>query len=57
MGNLYGDHTLLAVFTKLTWLVIPAGLMFFGLLVAVVQSFVFTLLTGIYISMAISHEH
>jgi F-type H+-transporting ATPase subunit a len=57
MGNIYGDHTLLAVFTKLTWIGFPAALMFFGLLVAVVQSFVFTLLTGIYISLAISHEH
>lgn len=56
-GNIYGDHTLLGVFTGLSYLVIPALLMFFGLMVAVVQSFVFTLLTGIYISMAISHDH
>lgn len=57
MGNIYGDHTLLGVFTGLSYVVIPALLMFFGLLVAVVQSFVFTLLTGIYISLAISHDH
>jgi F-type H+-transporting ATPase subunit a len=57
MGNIYGDHTLLGVFTQLSYLVLPALLMFFGLLVAVVQSFVFTLLSGIYISMAISHDH
>lgn len=57
LGNLFGDHTLLGVFTGLTYVVFPALLMFFGLLVAVVQSFVFTLLTGIYISMAISHDH
>ncbi len=56
-GNIYGDHTLLGVFTGLSYIVLPAILMFFGLLVAVVQSFVFTLLTGIYISMAISHDH
>lgn len=56
-GNIYGDHTLLGVFTGLTYVVLPAVLMFFGLLVAVVQSFVFTLLTGIYISMATSHDH
>lgn len=57
MGNIYGDHTLLSLFTGLSYVVFPALLMFFGLLVAVVQSFVFTLLTGIYISMAISHDH
>jgi F-type H+-transporting ATPase subunit a len=58
MGNIYGDHTLLGVFTGLCKFVpVPAFLMFFGLLVAVVQSYVFTLLTGIYISLAISHDH
>jgi F-type H+-transporting ATPase subunit a len=57
MGNIYGDHMLVAVFTKLTWVGFPALLLFFGLLVAVIQSFVFTLLTSIYISMATSHDH
>ena len=57
MGNIYGDHTLLGVFTTLSYVVMPSLLMFFGLLVAVVQSFVFTLLSGIYISMAMSHDH
>jgi len=56
-GNIFGDHLLLAVFTGLVPFVVPAVLMFFGLLVACIQSFVFTLLTGIYISMAISHDH
>lgn len=56
-GNIYGDHTLLSVFTSLTYLVFPAGLMFFGLLVAVVQSYVFALLSSIYLSMALSHDH
>jgi F-type H+-transporting ATPase subunit a len=56
-GNIYGDHTLLSVFTGLTYLVFPAGLMFFGLLVAVVQSYVFALLSSIYLSMALSHDH
>ncbi len=56
-GNIFGDHTLLGVFTSLSYIVLPALLMFLGLLVAVVQSFVFTLLTGIYISLAISHDH
>ena len=57
MGNIFGDHMLVAVFTGLTYFVVPSLLMFFGLLVACVQSFVFTLLSGVYISMAVSHDH
>ncbi len=56
-GNIFGDHLVLSVFTGLTVLIFPAALLFFGLLVASLQSFVFTLLSGIYISMAISHDH
>lgn len=56
-ANVFGDHLLLSVFGDLAPLLVPIALLFFGLLVACVQSFVFTLLTGIYISMAISHDH
>ncbi|MFW7378306.1 MAG: F0F1 ATP synthase subunit A [Oligoflexus sp.] len=56
-GNIFGDHLVLAVFTGLTYLVLPALLLFFGLLVASIQSFVFTLLSSIYISLAVSHDH
>jgi F-type H+-transporting ATPase subunit a len=56
-GNIFGDHLVLSVFTSLTKVILPAMLLFFGLLVACLQSFVFTLLSGIYISMAISHDH
>ncbi|MBC7661792.1 MAG: F0F1 ATP synthase subunit A [Chitinophagaceae bacterium] len=56
-GNIFGDHLVLSVFTSLTKVILPSMLLFFGLLVACLQSFVFTLLSGIYISMAISHDH
>jgi F-type H+-transporting ATPase subunit a len=56
-GNIFGDHLVLSVFTGLTKLVFPSFLLFFGLLVACLQSFVFTLLSGIYISLATSHDH
>jgi F-type H+-transporting ATPase subunit a len=56
-ANIFGDHLLLGIFSGLAPYVIPSFLMFFGLLVAVIQSFVFTMLTGIYINMAISHDH
>lgn len=57
MGNIFGDHMLVGVFTGLTYVIMPSFLMFFGLLVAFVQSFIFTLLSAIYVSMAISHDH
>jgi len=57
MGNIFADHLMLGEFSKLTYVIVPSILMFFGLLVALVQSFIFTLLTGIYISMATSHDH
>ena len=56
-GNIFGDHLVLSVFTGLTYLVLPSFLLFFGLMVACLQSFVFTLLSGIYISLAVSHDH
>lgn len=57
MGNIFGDHMLVSVFTGMVYLFVPSILMFFGVLVAMVQSFVFTLLSAIYISMAVSHDH
>lgn len=57
LGNLFGDHLMLSVFTGLTYVGVPALMLFLGLLVAVIQSFVFSLLTCIYISMAVSHDH
>ena len=57
LGNIYADHLMLGLFTDLTKIGVPAILLLFGLLVAVVQSFIFTLMTAIYISMAISHDH
>lgn len=56
-ANIFGDHLLLGVFSSMVPVVVPALLLFFGLLVACIQSFVFTMLTSIYINMAISHDH
>ncbi len=57
LANIFCDHLLLGVFSNLAPLVVPSLFLCFGLLVAVIQSFVFALLTGIYINMAISHDH
>ncbi|MBC61634.1 MAG: ATP synthase F0 subunit A [Zetaproteobacteria bacterium] len=56
-ANIFADHLIVGVFSGIIPLVFPSMLMFFGLLVACVQSFVFTMLTCIYISMAVSHDH
>lgn len=58
MGNIFADHLLVGIFTSnAPYILVPSALMFFGLLVAVVQSFIFTLLTSVYISLAVSHDH
>jgi F-type H+-transporting ATPase subunit a len=58
-GNMMGDHTVLSLFLDLApwWLPIPTVFYCLGIFVCTMQAFVFTLLTMIYISMAISHDH
>lgn len=56
-GNITGDHMVLGIFTAKTFLVIPAIFVGLGFFVALVQAFVFTLLSTIYIGMAGSHDH
>ena len=62
MGNMFADHTVVAIFTALVPLVpivIPVPAMLLGVFVCFVQTFVFCLLSIIYISLAIEHaeEH
>ncbi len=67
-GNMTGDHTVLGIFLDLapfpfvtdTWLAalpIPVIFYFLGMFVCTMQAFVFTMLSMIYVSMAISHDH
>jgi len=58
-GNMTGDHAVVSVFLDLVpgWLPIPVIFYMLGMFVCTVQAFVFTLLTMIYVSMAISHDH
>ena len=41
---------------KMPWFPLQLPMQVFGLLTGFIQAFVFTLLVGIYISMAVSHE-
>jgi F-type H+-transporting ATPase subunit a len=56
-GNMFADHLLLGIFTDLTKLVVPVVFYVLGTFVSLVQALVFTLLTMVYVALAISHEH
>lgn len=56
-GNMMGDHQVIEAFIKLTKLVIPVAFYAMGALVSVIQAFVFTLLSMIYVALAVSHGH
>jgi len=56
-GNMFGDHQALEIFSELVPIIVPSIFMLLGIVVSLIQAFVFSLLTGIYISFAISHEH
>ena len=55
--NMMGDHTVLAIFTDLTKVVVPMIFYGLGAFVSIVQAFVFTLLSMIYVMMATAHDH
>jgi F-type H+-transporting ATPase subunit a len=58
MGNMVGDHMALGIFLAMIPLLVPVPIMALGLFVALVQTFVFTLLSMVYISGAVAHgEH
>jgi F-type H+-transporting ATPase subunit a len=56
-ANMFADHQVVEIFTGLTKLGIPVIFYVLGAFVAVVQAFVFTMLSAIYIALAVSHEH
>lgn len=56
-GNMYAGEQVTGVFLSLTYLVMPAIFMGLHVFVALLQAYVFTLLTMIYVSLATSHDH
>ena len=60
-GNMFGDHTILAVFMVgmgIAWpFIYPMPFLFLGLLVSIVQTLVFIMLTMVYISLATASDH
>lgn len=57
LANMFADHTVVTVWLGLVPIGIPALFMGLGLLVAVLQAFVFSLLTMIYIGLALEEPH
>jgi F-type H+-transporting ATPase subunit a len=56
-ANMFADHTVIEIFTGLTRVVIPVAFYALGFFVCLVQSFVFTMLSAIYIAGAVTHDH
>jgi F-type H+-transporting ATPase subunit a len=57
LANMFADHTVVAVWVGLVPVAIPAVFMALGLVVACLQAFVFSLLTMIYIGLAVEEPH
>jgi len=54
--NIYGEHTTTSVFASLVPIVVPWPMMALGLFTAVLQAYVFALLSAVYIAGATAHE-
>ena len=57
LGNMAADHKVVFAFFTLVPVLVPVPFLILGLLVTVVQTVVFCLLSMVYISMAIAHDH
>jgi F-type H+-transporting ATPase subunit a len=56
-ANMAADHKVIFVFFGLVPLLAPVPFLLLGLLVSILQALIFCLLSMVYISMAVSHDH
>jgi F-type H+-transporting ATPase subunit a len=56
-ANMTGDHQAFSIFSGLVPIFVPALFMMMGLIVCLVQAYVFALLTAIYVALATAHDH
>jgi F-type H+-transporting ATPase subunit a len=56
-GNINGDHKVGTIFFGLCALGLPMAALFLGVFVSFMQTFVFCLMSMIYLGGAISHDH
>ena len=55
-GNMFGDHQVLSIMSGLVPVVYPIIFLALGMFVSFIQAFVFTLLSTIYIALAVEHS-
>jgi F-type H+-transporting ATPase subunit a len=56
-GNIFGDHMVLQIFSDLVPFLVPCIFMVLGMVVSLIQAFIFAALATVYIGLAVSHEH
>lgn len=56
-GNMFGEHLVTGLFLSLIPFVVPMPLMALGIFAAVIQTFIFVILTTVYIAGAEAEEH
>jgi F-type H+-transporting ATPase subunit a len=56
-GNIGGEHMVTAIFFGMLPVLLPVPLLVMGIFFGLIQTFVFTMLTVIYLSGAVAHEH
>jgi F-type H+-transporting ATPase subunit a len=56
-GNMTGEHMVSGVFNQLVPLLVPLPIMALGLFAAIIQTFIFIMLTTVYIAGAEAEEH
>lgn len=56
MGNMFADHMVVGTFVALVPIVVPIPIMMLGVIVCIVQTLVFCILSTVYIGMAIAHD-
>ncbi len=56
-GNIFGEHTATGIFVAMVPFVVPWPMLGLGLLGAVIQTFIFIMLTSVYIAGAVAEEH
>ena len=57
LANMFADHTIVAVWVSLVPIGVPAVFMALGLVISILQAFVFSLLTMVYIGLALDEAH
>jgi len=55
-GNITGDHMVLGIFSDLVPIGVPVLFLALGIFVSFIQAFVFSLLSTIYVSLALPHD-